>query len=252
MNSNYQLNLKRWGLTEIDRFSVFWQRTSRCKVICEETENSEYIMHSLGALDDSRFMAFPMRQDSMWVSSVWCSHCIPARRGGPPTWSQWWSKYCYMATSPSLARRVNCGPTAGLCYLSLPPDHRGRGLRWRGRSQPAAPHPPPPPPSILLWIPHSLPSPSRPGSQLIVVRCLWAGLNLAEPHVFQAEDKPLTPLWSRRQSEAQREWGAYWRPCHRMTPLVSFPLIQDSSRRIMRGHHTLRLYSSKQLPTLFY
>lgn len=52
--------------TKIDRFhSAVWQRTSKCKVICEETENSKYIMHSLEALDDSCFMAFPMRQDSM-------------------------------------------------------------------------------------------------------------------------------------------------------------------------------------------
>lgn len=52
--------------TKIDGLhSVAWQRTSKRKVICEETENSKYIMHSLEALDDSCFMAFPMRQDSM-------------------------------------------------------------------------------------------------------------------------------------------------------------------------------------------
>lgn len=251
MNSNYKFNLKRWRLTETDRFSsVFWQRTSRCKVICEETENSEYIMHSLGALDDSCFMAFPMRQDSMWVSSVWCSHCIPARRGGPPTWSQWWSKYCYMATSPSLARRVNCGPTAGLCYLSLPPDHRGRGLRRRGRSQPT-PRPPPHPLHPAVNPPLSaLPVQARKPANSSPMSLGWVELGRAPclSSRRQTADAPLEP---------KAKWGpkgmrCLLTPCHRMTPLVSFPLIQDSRRCIMRGHRMLRLYSLKQLPTLFY
>lgn len=44
---------------------VLWQKTSKCKATYAETENSEYITYGLGALDDSCFMAFPMRQDSM-------------------------------------------------------------------------------------------------------------------------------------------------------------------------------------------
>ncbi len=150
-----------------------------------------------------------------YVSEQCLVQPLYSSEGGPPTWSQWWSKYCYMATSPFLARRVNCGRTAGLCYLSLPPDHRAEA--WGGEDN----HPPP------HTHTYSLPSPSRPGSQLMVVDVSGLGWTWPSPTVFQAEDKPLTPLWSRRQSEAQREWGAYWRPCHRMTPSVSFPVIQD-------------------------
>lgn len=135
---------------------------------------------------------------------------------GPPTWSRWWSKYCCMATSSSLAHRVNCGQTAGLCYLSLPPDHSAEA--WGREDNHASPHPAVNPPfyALPIWV-RKLANSSH---------CLWAGLYLAEPHVFQAEDKPLAPLWSRRQREAQREWSAYWRPCHRITPLVFFSLIQ--------------------------
>lgn len=208
--------------TKFDQYhSVFWQRTNKFKVICEETENSEYIMHSLGALDDSCFMAFP-NEAGQYVSEQCLVQSLYSSQGGPPTWSQWWSKYCCIATSPSIACRVNCGWTLGLCYLSLPPDHRDRGLRRRGRSPPTTTTTPrptvnPPPSALPVLV-------RKPANSS---RCLWAGLNLAEPHVFQAKDKPLTPLWSRRRSEDQREWGAYWSPCHRMTPSVSFPLIQD-------------------------
>ncbi|CAB1453367.1 unnamed protein product [Pleuronectes platessa] len=73
---------------KIDKSSLLFRQTpSKWKVTCEETENSEYIMHSLGALDDSCFMAFPMRQDSI----------------------------------------VNCGLTAALGDLSSPPDYTGAG-----------------------------------------------------------------------------------------------------------------------------
>lgn len=72
MSSFCQITFYPTGnITEKDRLkliithSVFWQETSECKVICEETEISKYIMHGQGALDDSCFMAFPMRQDSM-------------------------------------------------------------------------------------------------------------------------------------------------------------------------------------------
>lgn len=93
------------------------------KVTCEKPKNSEYIIHSPGVPHDSFFMAFPMRQDSMWVSSIWCSHCIPARGDHPQE-----VKYCSVATSHSPAHRVNCGWTAGQCYLSLRPDHRDSAL----------------------------------------------------------------------------------------------------------------------------
>lgn len=60
-----------------------------------------------------------MRQDSMWVSSVWCSHCIPAREDHPHE-----VKYCSVATSHFPAHRINCGWPAEQCYLSLCTDHR--------------------------------------------------------------------------------------------------------------------------------
>lgn len=69
-----------------------------------------------------------MRQDSMWVSSIWCSHCIPARGDHPQE-----VKYCSVATSHSPAHRVNCGWAAGQCYLSLRPDHRDSALSWLRR-----------------------------------------------------------------------------------------------------------------------
>lgn len=95
-------------------------------------------------------------------------------QGGPPTWSQWWSKYCCADTSPSLARRVNCGPMAELCYLSLSPANRC--LRHWGQSRRA------------LSLSPSLPSPSWSGNQLIVVDVSGLGW-LAESHVFQEDDK---------------------------------------------------------------
>lgn len=164
-----------------------------------------------------------------WGRTVWewavSGAAIVFQRGGPPTWSQWWSKYCYMATSPSLARRVNCGQTAGPCYLSLPPDLKSEAsLRGRVQSHKCSQPTVNPRLSDLAVLAMKLANSSP---------CLWAGFNLAESHIFHAVDKPLTPLWSRRKSEAQREWGAYWRPCHRMTPLVSFPLIQDIRQCIM-------------------
>lgn len=72
-----------------------------------------------------------------YVSEQCLVQPLYSSEGGPPTWSQWWSKYCCMATSPSLARRVNCGRTAGLCYLSLPPDHRAEA--WGGEYDHASP-----------------------------------------------------------------------------------------------------------------
>lgn len=88
-----------------------------------------------------------------------------------------------MATSPSLAHRVNCGQTAGLCYLSLPPDHSAEARG--GEDNHASP------PPVPLLLPHSLPSPILVRKLANGSQCLWAGLNLAESHVFQAEDKPL-------------------------------------------------------------
>lgn len=98
------------------------------KVTCEKPKNSEYIIHSPRVPHGACFMAFPMRQDSMWVSSIWCSHCIPARGDHPQE-----VKYCSVATSHSPAHRVNCGWTAGQCYLSLRADHRDSALSWLRR-----------------------------------------------------------------------------------------------------------------------
>lgn len=103
---------------------ILWQRNSKRK----ESENVKYIMHRLGALDDSCFMAFPMRQDRTvceWAVSGAAIVVQQGGGGGPPTWSQQWSKYCCMATSLSLAHSVNCGRSAERCYLSLPADLRG-------------------------------------------------------------------------------------------------------------------------------
>lgn len=95
-------------------------KKSKSKVTCERPENSGHIIHSPGWVpDDSCFMAFPMRQDSMWVSSVWCRHCVPAREDHPHE-----VKYCPVATSHFPAHRVNCGWTAEQRYLSLCPDPR--------------------------------------------------------------------------------------------------------------------------------
>lgn len=139
-------------------------------------------MHSLGALNALCFIAFPMRQDSM--SEQCLVQPLYSSEGGPPTWSQWWSKYCCMATSPSLACRVNCGRTAGLCYLSLPPDHRAEA--W-GREDEHGSHPSP------LWIPHSLPSPSRPGSRLIVVDVSGLGWTWQSPMSFKQKTNRSRP-----------------------------------------------------------
>lgn len=166
--------------------SVFWQRPNKCKVICEETENSKYIMHSLGALDDSCFMAFPNEPGQYVSEQCLVQSLYSSQGGGPPTWSQWWSKYCCMATSPSIARRVNCGQAAGLCYLSLPPDHGGRGLRWRGWSRQ-------PPFSVPLWIPHPLPSPSWSGSQLIVFNVSGLGWTWQSPTSFKQKTNRSRP-----------------------------------------------------------
>lgn len=136
----------------------------KSKVTCEKPRNSEFIIQSPRVPDDSCFMAFPMRQDSMWVSSIWCSHCIPARGDHPHE-----VKYCSVATSHSPAHRVNCGWTAGQCYLSLHPDHRDSLEAGSA--------------ATLLWIPDSvLPSLSRLWRRQTGI-CLWIELN-AYSHVL--------------------------------------------------------------------
>lgn len=217
-------------------YSVFWQKTSKCKAICEETENSKDITHSLGALDDSCFMAFPMRQDSMWVSSVWCSHCIPAS-GGPPTWIQWWSKYCCMATSPSRAHRVNCGRTAGLCYLSLPPDHGAEAWDDHANASPCCESP-------------TLPSLSWSGSQLIVVNVFGLGWTWQALTSFKPKTNRLRPSGAEgkarpRGNEVPKDaLVTGWRPW------FFFPLMQDIRQSfIIGGYHMFRLL--KQVATPF-
>lgn len=155
------------------------------------SKRKENFMHSLRSQDDSCFMAFPMGQDSMWASAVWCSHCIPVRLGGDHPHE------AGTATSPFfLARKANCGPEAVPCYLSLPPDHRAHA----GANNHARTH-------IPLWM-QPTPTSGCPHLQ-IVARVSRLGLSLEEPHNCCAVDKLLTPLWSqkKRKEESERPEG---------------------------------------------
>lgn len=131
-----------------------------CMRTSKHKENSESIMHSLGSLDDSCFMAFPMGQDSMWVSGVWCSHCTPVRGDHPHEASDGVNMLHGHVPFPR-SRKANCGRKAGPCYLSLPPDHRAEaGANNHTRAW------------VLLWTP----PPSRcPRSQIVahVSRLGW-------------------------------------------------------------------------------
>lgn len=94
------------------------------------SKRKENFMHSLGSLDDSCFMAFPMGQDSMWANAVWCSHCIPVRLGGDHPHAAGTATSLFF-----LACKANCGPEAAPCYLSLSPDHRAEaGANNHGRT----------------------------------------------------------------------------------------------------------------------
>lgn len=190
--------------------SSFWQTTSICKVTCEETEISKYIMHSQGALEDFCFTTFPMRQDSMWVSSVWRSHCIPVR-GGPPTWSRWWSKYCCRAVSPPLACRVN-----GWALLSQLVS-RSQGMRWRGRSRQRSPSsceslPLCPPPALVRKLANSS-------------QCLWAWFELGTaPCLLSWRQTAYAPL------EPKAEWGPEGMRC------LLTPVSQDDALSFLPFH----------------
>lgn len=113
-------------------------------------------MRSLGNLDDSCFMAVP-NEPGQYVSEQCLVHSLYSSEGGdhPHEVSDGVNTVAW-ATSPSTARRVNCGRTAGLCYLSLLPD-QGAGERNA------------PPRLFPLRIPNPLPSESWSGSRLIVV-----------------------------------------------------------------------------------
>lgn len=149
------------------------------------SKRKENFMHSLGSLDDSCFMAFPMGQDSMWASAVWCSHCIPVRLGGtthmkpaqprPPfsslakqTAAQRQShaiSACLQIIGQTLERTITPGLTSH-CECNPPPTS-------------GCPH------------------------LQIVALVSQLGLNLEEPHDCCAVDKLLTSLRSQKKKEKE-------------------------------------------------
>lgn len=136
------------------------------------------------------------------MSGVWCSHCISARGDHPHEASDEVNMLHGHVPFPSLSQsKLRPKGRPMLSQLAS----RSQGRSWSEQSHKGS-HP-------TVNTPFPLPSLTNSSP------CLSAGLNLEEPHVCRAEDKPLTPL---------RSWGEKKRGPEGMRCLLTL-LSQDDA-----------------------